>query len=246
MNLMWIVQRICWYNFIFRIVNICDNIDLNRYMSHPMIYVLYQYQNLSENLFLLLSIIIQTVFLFSTVIRIIICVEFTRVFQFKWEFNLILHAKLRGKTHNYAEFNEAILTSGEETAMILRIKCQGWYHHSRDTLNPVLDARNKVLYHMRAHKPAPSRQTLDELRQLQWEVEEVIAMAKTRWSRHLAEVIHDMNFRPKEAWANIRLLSKGERSHHSATSTIQLRMPSGELATTDEENARVFSAELYL
>ena len=66
-------------------------------------------------------------------------------------------------------------------------------------------------------------------------------MAKTRWSRHLVEVIHNMNFRPKEAWKNIRLLSKGERSHHSTPSTIQMRMPSGELATTDEENVRVFS-----
>ena len=67
-------------------------------------------------------------------------------------------------------------------------------------------------------------------------------MAKTRWSRHLAEVIHNMNFCPKEAWANIRFLSKGERSHHSAPSTIHMSMPSGELATTDEENVRVFSA----
>ena len=70
----------------------------------------------------------------------------------------------------------------------------------------------------------------------------MIAMAKTRWSRHLAEVIHNMNFRPKESWTNIHLLSKGERSHHSAPSTIQMRMPSGELVTTDEGNVRVFSA----
>ena len=157
------------------------------------------------------------------------------------KFNLILHGKLR-KANNYTEFNEAILASGEESAMILQSKCQGWYHHKRDTLSPVLDAQNEVLYHIRVHKPAPSRQTLDKLKKLQWEVDEVIAMAKTRWSRHLAEVIHNMNFRPKEAWANIRLLSKGERSHHSAPSTIQMRMPSGELATTDEENVRVFSA----
>ena len=122
------------------------------------------------------------------------------------------------------------MASGEETAIILQSKCQGWYHHSRDTLSPVLDARNEVLYHIRAHKLAPSRQTLDELKKLQWKVEEVIAMAKTCWSRHLVEVIHNMNFRPKEEWTNICLLSKGERSHHSAPSMIQMKMPSGELA----------------
>ena len=78
----------------------------------------------------------------------------------------LFSGKLR-KTHNYAEFNEAILASGEETVMILHSKCQGWYHHSRDTLSPVLNARNEVIYHIRAHKPAPSRQTLDELKKMQ-------------------------------------------------------------------------------
>ena len=81
------------------------------------------------------------------------------------KFNLILHGKLR-KSHNYAEFDEAILDSSEETTMILQSKCQGWYHPSRDTLSPVLYARNEVLYHIRSHKPAPSRQTLDELKKL--------------------------------------------------------------------------------
>ena len=65
-------------------------------------------------------------------------------------------------------------------------------------------------------------------------------MSKTRWSRHLVEVIHNMSFQPKEAWENIRLLSKGGNSHHSSPHTIQMRLLSGELTTTDEENVKVF------
>ena len=44
--------------------------------------VLNKYPNVSENLFYL-SIIVPTVVLFVTVIRIIICVESTGVFQYK-------------------------------------------------------------------------------------------------------------------------------------------------------------------
>ena len=89
---------------------------------------------------------------------------------------------------------------------------------------------------MRDTKISPSFQTLDKLKRMQWEVDEVIAMAKTRWSRHLVEAIHNMSFQPKEAWANIKLLCKGEKSHHYSPQTIQVRMESGELETTDEEN----------
>ena len=98
---------------------------------------------------------------------------------------------------DYTEYNEAILSSAEETAMAVGSKYQGWYHHSQDTLPPILDARNKVLYTIRAKKLTPSGQTFTKLRKLQWEVNEVIAMAKTRWSRHLAEVIHNTTFQPK-------------------------------------------------
>ena len=49
-----------------------------------MTYVLNKYPNLSEKLFYL-SIIIPTVVLFVTVIWIIICVEYTLVFQYTWD-----------------------------------------------------------------------------------------------------------------------------------------------------------------
>ena len=98
------------------------------------------------------------------------------------------------------------------------------------------------MYNIRATKPALSDQILAKLRRLQWDVDKVIAMAKTRWLRNLAEVIHKMSFQPKEDWTNIRLLSKGENSHHSYLHTIQTRLPPGDLETTDEENVRVFSA----
>ena len=120
-------------------------------------------------------------------------------------------------------------------------KCEGWYYHSQCTLTPTLAARNEVLYAMRATKLSPSFQTLDKLKWLQWEVDKVVAMAKTSWSCHLVEAIHNMSFQPKEAWANIKLLCKGYKSHHSSPQTIHMRMASGELAMTNGENVLVFA-----
>ena len=43
---------------------------------------------------------------------------------------------------SYTEYNEAILRSGEETAMIENSENQGWFHFSCDTLTPTLETCN--------------------------------------------------------------------------------------------------------
>ena len=75
--------------------------------------------------------------------------------------------KLREKRNDYTKYNQAILSSEEEIAMDVGSKCQRWYHHIRDTLTPILDKRNKVLYNIRANNMAPSGQTLAKLRKIQ-------------------------------------------------------------------------------
>ena len=75
--------------------------------------------------------------------------------------------KLRGK-HDYTEYNEAILRSKEETVMAVGSKFQGCYHQSWDTLTPILDAKNEVLYNIIANKLALPGKTLAKLRELQW------------------------------------------------------------------------------
>ena len=83
--------------------------------------------------------------------------------------------KLRGK-HDYMEYNKAILINVEETEMDVESKFQCWYHHRQDTLTPILDARNKVLYDIRSIKLVPSGKNLAKLRNIQWEVDKVIAI----------------------------------------------------------------------
>ena len=87
----------------------------------------------------------------------------------------------------------------------------------------------------------PSSRTLHHLKTLQQKVDEVVSVAKTRWSFHLAEEIHNMTFNPKEAWVIIGRLTGGESSHHTSPKVIQVRLPSGNLAENDEENVSVFA-----
>ena len=47
---------------------------------------------------------------------------------------------------SYTQYNEAILQSAEETAMMESDVNHGWYHFSWDTLTHTLKARNTVLH----------------------------------------------------------------------------------------------------
>ena len=156
------------------------------------------------------------------------------------KFNVNLRNRLK-VTSNYTEFNDAILISGEETVMKKSNEDQGWYNFSRDTLTPTLEAINSVLHAIRAKHNTPLPSTLIHLKTLQQKVDEAVSVAKTRWSCHLAEEIHNMTFNPKEAWASIRRLTGGKSSHHTSPKVIQMRLPSGNLADNDKENVSVFA-----
>ena len=125
--------------------------------------------------------------------------------------------------------------------MVIKRKCQGWYHHSHDTLTPILESRSEVLHTIRFTKYPPSATMLSKFRRLQHKVDEDIEIAKTGWSRHRAQTIHNMTLQTKKAWANIILLSAGEKIHHSSTHYIHMRLPFVDLAENDEENVRVFA-----
>ena len=142
---------------------------------------------------------------------------------------------------NYTEFNDAILRSGEGTYIINNSENQGWFHFSRNTLKPTLEAIYSVLHDIRSDSNTPSLRTLRHLKTLQHKVNEAVIVAKTRWSCHLAEEIHNMPFNSKEAWASIKRLTGGNSSHHNSLKIIQMRPPSGNLAENDEENVSVFA-----
>ena len=88
---------------------------------------------------------------------------------------------------SYTQFNDAILRSGEDTEMTNNREKQGWFHFSRNTLTPNLEARNSVLHDIRSDNNTPSPRTLCHLKTLQHKVDEAVSIAKTRWSCRLTD-----------------------------------------------------------
>ena len=93
---------------------------------------------------------------------------------------------------------------------------KGWLHHSNIILTPTFAAINSILHIIRAYQHPPSQETILNLNTLQQEVDEVIEIAKARWSRHVAETIHKMSSNTKGAWENIFILFKGEKAHNTS------------------------------
>ena len=107
------------------------------------------------------------------------------------KFNINLRNRLQ-EPFNYTEFNESILRSWEDTSMINDSKNQGWFHFSRNTLSPTLEARNLVLHDIQSDGNTPSLRTLFHLKILQHKVNEAVSIAKTKWSCNLTEEIHNI------------------------------------------------------
>ena len=101
-------------------------------------------------------------------------------------FNVNLRKQLQ-EPFNYTKFNEAILCSGEGTAMIDNSENQGRLQFSCDTLAPALEDRNSVPHSIRSDDNTPSPGTLFHLKTLQHKVDEAVYIVKTRWSCHSAE-----------------------------------------------------------
>ena len=75
-------------------------------------------------------------------------------------------------------------------------------------------------------------------------VYEAIDLAQLECSAHLAVKIHNMKFDPKSAWEHMHILVGDDTSHHTSLPTMNMRLPDGTLATSDERNGSIFVSHL--
>ena len=54
-----------------------------------------------------------------------------------------------------------------------------------------------------------------------------------------SEKNHNMIFNPKAAWESVKILTGGTTSHHPKPNIMQIFLPTGNISTTDKENAEV-------
>ena len=94
-------------------------------------------------------------------------------------FNVTLQSKIK-KNMSYTLFNEAIINSAQQSAIINRQCNKGWFHHSKSILTPALAARNAILRSIRSDQHPPSKETLMNLKTLQQEVDEIIEIYQSQ------------------------------------------------------------------
>ena len=91
----------------------------------------------------------------------------------------------------YTTFNANILQAGLETATRKKTENRGWFHHSEQTLLPIISYRDYLFHHLRTcNHDDPLLKV--QLKLPQDAVTNNIALAKAAWSLHQATKIHEM------------------------------------------------------
>ena len=83
-----------------------------------------------------------------------------------------------------------------------------------------------------------------DLKLVQNNVTDSIELAKARWSDFQAARIYKMRFTPKEARKGVKILVGGKKSHLIKPVVMRLRLPNGELASTNKQNVSVMGPHL--
>ena len=148
---------------------------------------------------------------------------------------------------SYQDFMENIVHAAKQTSTTEKHQNKGWYEHSSNILTPIIGEKTRILNIIR-NSAGFSNATIDFLKRMlkktQQKVKDAIAIAMSRWSSVQADKIHNMNKNPKDAWAAIKILKKGLTGHHVHSTIMHMKLPSGALASTDEENASIFGPHL--
>jgi hypothetical protein len=144
---------------------------------------------------------------------------------------------------SYEEFNDTIKNAGEETALLVKSRCDDWFQFNAEELAPPIEECNQ-LFHTLCSSASLSPSIVDSMRvQLQClnkNVKDKVLIAKARWASHLCSKIHDMRLNPHVAWEYICLLTGGTTVHHKKKVQMAMKMAYGKLATNDKENMAVF------
>ncbi len=53
---------------------------------------------------------------------------------------------LTSTTTKYDDFNDSIIKAAENTSLLVKQKCEGWFQFNRDTLAPLGEERNNAVH----------------------------------------------------------------------------------------------------
>ena len=146
--------------------------------------------------------------------------------------------------NDYTSFNQLILHAAQTTVTKPKFENKGWFHFSKDALLPAISRRDEILHSLCTATFQATQYLKQALKSAQEVVTNYIALAKETCPANLAQQVHDMNFSPKQAWKTVKILVGGKESHHVKPVVMHVRLPNGNLDTTDAENALILAPYL--
>jgi hypothetical protein len=117
----------------------------------------------------------------------------------KQRYNDLLANATDSADMSYEEFNDTIKKAGEETALLVKSRCDDWFQFNADELVPFIEERNQLLHALcsSANLPPSIADSMRvQLQCLNKNVKDKVLLAKAHWAAHLCSKIHDMQSNP--------------------------------------------------
>jgi hypothetical protein len=135
-------------------------------------------------------------------------------------------------------FTELIEQAAQEVAPSDRKKKRPpWFEMSEDQLLEVISIRDMAAV-MYMKNPNPS--TKEKLSDARKNVKRVVKESRNRWMQIKLDEIENHKDQPRNHWRAAREIVDGYTGHHRKARVTKMRMANGEMASNEEESAKVF------
>ena len=136
---------------------------------------------------------------------------------------------------SYESFSSLLMSSAKKVGSSNKTPSSGWYNFSIDLLKPYYDKRTEVLNYTRQ-----ANISTEEAKKLCIEsrknLKDAIIIAKSRWTKVLADRIHQMSCSPRDSWKAVNTLKNWIHGHHISPEIMRFRKENGEFTKTNKEN----------
>jgi hypothetical protein len=144
----------------------------------------------------------------------------------------------------YDNFCEAVVRSGQETAISIECKCKGWCKASV----PAIDETNLLcncLQNKNHLTPIKNDQPTHQLKDANKCNRDLVDLAKACWYSGIRTNIHNMRMNSRLEWEIIHLLTGRKTTYHKTKVNMAMKLESGNLASNTKENMSIFSMHFH-
>ena len=135
---------------------------------------------------------------------------------------------------SYSQFFEGLMKASSKGASCAKEKSKGWYYFSKGIIQPLVDKRSEVLHSIR-HNVYSNEGAISLEKEVRRNLREGIDSVKNRWSRHLADITHQIPQNLKHFWQAITTLKEGILGLHKSSDIMRFANEDGTFTTSDEE-----------